>query len=73
MNIFIIKCLHICLLQLKIYILDWPQILIMKIINHDLLLDGNDKQILNHLIENARKPILEITRKIDASGASVHQ
>ena len=45
----------------------------MKIINHDLVLDGNDKQILNHLIENARKPILEITRKIDASGASVHQ
>jgi len=45
----------------------------VKIINHYLVLDGNDKQILNHLIENTRKPILEIARKIDASGASVHQ
>ena len=45
----------------------------MKIINHYLVLDGNDKQILNHLIENTRKPILEIARKIDASGASVHK
>jgi len=45
----------------------------MKIINQDLVLDGIDKQILDHLIENARTPILEIARKIGASGASVHQ
>ena len=29
-------------------------------------------QILDHLAENARKPILEIARNIVASGASVH-
>lgn len=45
----------------------------MKIINHDLVLDSIDKQILDHLVENARKPILEIARNIGASGASVHQ
>ena len=45
----------------------------MKIINQDLVLDGIDKQILDHLVENARKPILEIARNIGASGASVHQ
>ena len=37
------------------------------------MLDGIDKQILDHLVENARTPILEIARKIGASGASVHQ
>jgi len=45
----------------------------MKIINQDLVLDGIDKQILDHLVENARTPILEIARKIGASGASIHQ
>ncbi len=45
----------------------------MKIINQDLVLDGIDKQILDHLVENARTSILEIARKIGASGASVHQ
>ena len=45
----------------------------MKIINHDLVLDGIDKQILDHLVENAREPILEITRNIGAFGASVLQ
>lgn len=30
-------------------------------------------QILDHLAENARKPILEIARNIVASGAPVHQ
>ena len=45
----------------------------MKIINQDLVLDGIDKQILDHLVEDARTPILEIARKIGASGASVHQ
>ena len=37
------------------------------------MLDGIDKQILDHLVENARTPILEIARKIGAYGASVHQ
>jgi Lrp/AsnC family transcriptional regulator for asnA, asnC and gidA len=73
MNIFIIKCLRFGLLQLKILIFNSPQILVIKIINHDLVLDGIDKQILDHLVENARKPILEIARNIGASGASVHQ
>ena len=45
----------------------------MKIINKGLVLDGIDKQIIDHLIENARIPILEIARNIGASGASVHQ
>ena len=45
----------------------------MKIINQDLVLDGIDKQILDHLVENARTPILEIARKIGASSASVHK
>ena len=45
----------------------------MKIINQDLVLDGIDKQILDHRVENARTPMLEIARKIGASGASVHQ
>ncbi|MGB0305362.1 MAG: Lrp/AsnC family transcriptional regulator [Flavobacteriaceae bacterium] len=45
----------------------------MKITNQDLVLDGIDKQILDHLVENARTPILEIAVKIGASGASVHQ
>tara|TARA_X000000950_G_scaffold178046_1_gene216111 strand:+ start:1320 stop:1478 length:159 start_codon:yes stop_codon:yes gene_type:complete len=45
----------------------------MKIINQDLVLDGIDKQILDHLVQNSRKPILEIARNIGASGAYVHQ
>ena len=32
------------------------KILVMKIINQDLVLDGIDKQILDHLVENARNP-----------------
>ena len=36
-------------------------------------LDGIDKQILNHLMTDARKPILEIARKIGISGAAIHQ
>ena len=45
----------------------------MKIINQDFVLDGIDKEILRHLTENARTPILEIARNIGASGASIHQ
>ncbi|NJB36784.1 MULTISPECIES: Lrp/AsnC family transcriptional regulator [Flavobacteriaceae] len=38
-----------------------------------LELDGIDKKILRHLMEDARKPILEIARKIGISGAAIHQ
>ncbi|MDP6921944.1 MAG: Lrp/AsnC ligand binding domain-containing protein [Lutibacter sp.] len=36
-------------------------------------IDGIDKIILTHLMEDARTPILSIARKIGISGAAVHQ
>lgn len=36
-------------------------------------LDGIDKKILRYLMEDARKPILEIARNIGISGAAIHQ
>ncbi len=36
-------------------------------------LDGIDKIILKHLMENARTPILTIAKAIGISGAAVHQ
>ena len=45
----------------------------MKTGNNLLELDGIDKKILRHLMEDARKPILEIARKIGISGAAIHQ
>ena len=45
----------------------------MKAGNNLLELDGIDKKILRHLMEDARKPILEIARKIGISGAAIHQ
>ena len=36
-------------------------------------IDGIDKKILRHLMEDARKPILEIARQIGISGAAIHQ
>jgi Lrp/AsnC family transcriptional regulator for asnA, asnC and gidA len=44
-------------------------------INSDTLpkIDGIDKEILRFLMEDARKPILEIARKIGISGAAIHQ
>jgi Lrp/AsnC family transcriptional regulator for asnA, asnC and gidA len=36
-------------------------------------IDGIDKIILNHLIENARTPILKIARDVGISGAAIHQ
>jgi Lrp/AsnC family transcriptional regulator for asnA, asnC and gidA len=36
-------------------------------------LDGIDKRILRHLMEDARTPILEIARDIGISGAAIHQ
>ncbi len=45
----------------------------MKEHNDSLVLDGIDKEILRSLMENARKPILEIARKVGVSGAAIHQ
>lgn len=36
-------------------------------------LDGIDKKILRYLMEDARRPILEIARNIGISGAAIHQ
>ncbi|MBP5689976.1 MAG: Lrp/AsnC ligand binding domain-containing protein [Bacteroidales bacterium] len=36
-------------------------------------IDNIDKQILAHLVKNARMPFLEIARDIGVSGAAIHQ
>jgi len=36
-------------------------------------IDGIDKKILRYLMEDARRPILEIARNIGISGAAIHQ
>ncbi|MFT5751863.1 MAG: Lrp/AsnC family transcriptional regulator for asnA, asnC and gidA [Flavobacteriales bacterium] len=45
----------------------------MKIVKNELIIDGIDKIILRTLMEDARKPILEIARKVGISGAAIHQ
>jgi Lrp/AsnC family transcriptional regulator for asnA, asnC and gidA len=45
----------------------------MKSNDNSLNLDGIDKKILRFLMEDARKPILEIARNIGISGAAIHQ
>jgi len=45
----------------------------LKNSNTTLKIDGIDKEILRNLMEDARKPILEIARKIGISGAAIHQ
>ncbi|MCP9198753.1 Lrp/AsnC ligand binding domain-containing protein [Gramella sp. GC03-9] len=45
----------------------------MKIVNENVKLDGIDKTILNFLMKDAKKPILEIAKKIGITGAAVHQ
>ncbi len=45
----------------------------MKIVNDNVMLDGIDKTILNHLMKDAKKPILEIAKNIGITGAAVHQ
>lgn len=45
----------------------------MKVVNENVVVDGIDKTILNHLMEDAKKPILEIARSIGITGAAVHQ
>lgn len=45
----------------------------MKIVNESVVIDGIDKTILNFLMENAKKSILEIAKNIGITGAAVHQ
>lgn len=45
----------------------------MKNNNSSVKIDGIDKKILRYLMEDARKPILEIARNIGISGAAIHQ
>lgn len=45
----------------------------MKATNDSIELDGIDKKILRFLMEDARRPILEIARNIGISGAAIHQ
>ncbi|MEX0359402.1 MAG: Lrp/AsnC ligand binding domain-containing protein [Allomuricauda sp.] len=41
--------------------------------NKSVKIDGIDKKILRFLMEDARKPILEIARSIGISGTAIHQ
>ncbi len=41
--------------------------------NDKVKIDGIDKKILRYLMEDARRPILEIARNIGISGAAIHQ
>ncbi|MET1258850.1 MAG: Lrp/AsnC ligand binding domain-containing protein [Flavobacteriaceae bacterium] len=45
----------------------------MKSSNNLVKIDGIDKKILRYLMEDARRPILEIARNIGISGAAIHQ
>ncbi len=45
----------------------------MKTGNEIFKFDGIDKKILRFLMQDARKPILEIARNIGISGAAIHQ
>ena len=45
----------------------------MKINQLQIEIDGIDKEILRDLMEDARKPILQIAKKIGISGAAIHQ
>lgn len=45
----------------------------MKVVNETVVIDGIDKTILNFLMEDAKKSILEIARNIGITGAAVHQ
>ena len=45
----------------------------MKSDKEKVKIDGIDKKILRFLMSDARKPVLEIARKIGISGAAIHQ
>ena len=46
---------------------------LMKINSLLVEIDGIDKEILRFLMDDARKPILQIANKIGISGAAIHQ
>ena len=45
----------------------------MKLNSQTVEIDGIDKEILRDLMEDARKPILQIANRIGISGAAIHQ
>jgi Lrp/AsnC family transcriptional regulator for asnA, asnC and gidA len=45
----------------------------MKTKHLQIEIDGIDKEILRFLMEDARKPVLQIAHKIGISGAAIHQ
>ena len=45
----------------------------MKLNSLQVEIDGIDKEILRDLMQDARKPILQIANKIGISGAAIHQ
>jgi Lrp/AsnC family transcriptional regulator for asnA, asnC and gidA len=45
----------------------------MKVNQLQIEIDGIDKEILRYLMQDARKPILQIAHKIGISGAAIHQ
>lgn len=45
----------------------------MKINSLTVEIDGIDKDILRYLMDDARKPILQIAKNIGISGAAIHQ
>lgn len=45
----------------------------MKVNQLKIEIDGIDKEILRDLMEDARKPILQIANRIGISGAAIHQ
>lgn len=54
-------------------VLTFKKLILLKIKNDELVIDGIDKIILRQLMQDARKPILEIARKVGISGAAIHQ
>jgi Lrp/AsnC family transcriptional regulator for asnA, asnC and gidA len=49
------------------------KIINLKVNSLQIEIDGIDKEILRDLMEDARKPILQIANKIGISGAAIHQ
>jgi Lrp/AsnC family transcriptional regulator for asnA, asnC and gidA len=45
----------------------------MKIVNHNIEIDGIDKTILRALMRDARTPVLSIAKEVGVSGAAIHQ
>ena len=45
----------------------------MKVVNHNIEIDGIDKTILRALMRDARTPVLSIAREVGISGAAIHQ